>query len=67
MKDDRPVLEFYYAHKDDDAKTLAHAVLSNESFWGEDLTAVPGFEAAVAADLEGIEAKGMYEMMKQTL
>ena len=67
VKDDRPVLEFYYAHKDDDAKTLAHAVLSNESFWGEDLTAVPGFEAAVAADLEGIEAKGMYEMMKQTL
>ena len=67
VKDDRPVLEFYYAHKDDDAKTLAHAVLSNESFWGEDLTAVPGFEAAVAADLEGIEAKGMYEMMKQKL
>ncbi len=67
VKDDRPVLEFYYAHKDDDAKTLAHAVLSNESFWGEDLTAVPGFEAAVAANLEGIEAKGMYEMMKQTL
>ena len=67
VKDDRPVLEFYYAHKDDDARTLAHAVLSNESFWGEDLTAVPGFEAAVAADLEGIEARGMYEMMKQTL
>ena len=62
------MLEFYYAHKDDDAKTLAHAVLSNESFWGEDLTAVPGFEAARRGRPRGHRRpRARYEMMKQTL
>ena len=42
IKDDAPVLEFYAAHKDDDSKTLSKAVLSNESFWGEDLSAYEG-------------------------
>ena len=34
VKDDRPVLEFYFAHKDDAPADLAKAVLSNEAFWG---------------------------------
>ena len=64
VKDDRPVLEFYYAHKDDDAKTLAEAVLSNESFWGEDLTKVAGLTEAVTRDLETIRTEGAYAAMK---
>lgn len=64
VKDDRAVLEFYYAHKDDSAEALTHAVLSNADFWGEDLTAIDGFEKAVTEALEGMEKNGAYEMMK---
>ena len=65
--DDRWVLEFYYAHKDDSAKDLGHAVMTNEQMWGQDLTKVPGFEAAVAAHLEDIRTQGALAVMKQLL
>lgn len=58
VSDDRWVLEFYYAHKDDSAADLVHAVMTNEQMWGQDLTAVAGFEAAVAAGLEMIRKDG---------
>ncbi len=67
IKDDRPILEFYEAHKDDGAADLAHAVCANEAFWGEDLTKIEGFEAAVAGYLEEIRTKGTYEVMKECL
>ena len=47
-----------------DAKTLAEAVLSNESFWGEDLTKVAGLTEAVTRDLETIRTEGAYAAMK---
>lgn len=56
--DDRFVLEFYYEHKDDDAKTLIHAVMTDERMWGQDLTKVPGFEEAAAEALELIRKEG---------
>ena len=65
--DDQPILEFYNAHKDDDAAALAQAVLSNTDFWGEDLTEIAGLYDAVAADLKAIEEKGAYEVMKACL
>ncbi|MDO5538870.1 MAG: tagaturonate reductase [Eubacteriales bacterium] len=65
--DDKPIQEFYYAHKDDDAETLVKAVLSNTDFWGEDLTQLEGFLDAVTADLKTIEEKGTYELMKECL
>jgi len=34
IQDDRAVLEFYVAHKNDDSAAHAHAVLSNAAFWG---------------------------------
>ena len=52
------MLEFYYEHRDDDAAALTHAVMTNEKMWGEDLTRIEGFEAAVAADLEKIRREG---------
>ena len=67
IKDDRYVLEFFEAHKDDSAPELAHAVCTNESFWGEDLSRLDGFEAAVAGYLEDIRTKGAYEVMKRCL
>ena len=35
-----------------------HAVLTNEQMWGQDLTAIEGFEAAVAQDLALIRREG---------
>ena len=58
VSDDRWVLEFYYAHKDDSAADLVHAVMTNEQMWGQDLTKIAGFEAAVVADLEKIRKDG---------
>jgi tagaturonate reductase len=56
--DDRWALEFYYDHRSDSAADLVHAVMTNERMWGQDLTKVPGFEAAVVADLNLIREKG---------
>ncbi|MBR3359124.1 MAG: tagaturonate reductase [Solobacterium sp.] len=58
INDDRFVLEFYYDHRNDDAKTLTHAVMKDERMWGMDLTTVEGFEEAAAAALELIREKG---------
>jgi tagaturonate reductase len=59
ISDDRWVLEFYYDHKDDDAATLTHAVMTNEQMWGEDLTKIEGFEAEVARILDEIRKDGV--------
>lgn len=67
IQDDRAVLEFFFSHKDDDAASLTHAVMSNAAFWGQDLTKVPGFEAAVARILAEIETRGTYEVMRDLL
>jgi tagaturonate reductase len=67
IHDDRDILEFYAAHKDDTAAELAHAVCSNTAFWGEDLTQIAGFEAAVSECLTQIREKGTYEVMKSCL
>lgn len=67
INDDRAVLEFFNAHKQDDTAALTHAVCTNTEFWGEDLSLLPGFETAVAGYLKAIEEKGAYEVMKECL
>lgn len=67
IKDDQWVLDFYYDHRDDDAGDLAHAVICNEKMWGDQLSGLPGFEAAVVSALERIQADGMYQAMKECL
>ncbi len=67
INDTKEVLEFFYDHKADSAEALTHAVLSRTDYWGMDLTAIPGLEAAVCEDLKLIQEKGAYEMMKRTL
>lgn len=67
INDDKAVLEFYIAHKDDDAAALTHAVASNVDFWGEDLTKIAGFEEAVTKYAQDIETKGAYAVMKECL
>ena len=55
--DDQFVLDFFAGMEGKDAAEIAKAVLTNEAFWGSDLTAeLPGFEAAVAASLAEILA-----------
>ena len=56
--DDRWALEFYYAHKDDTVEALVHAVMTNLQMWGQDLTAIPGFEAATVENLKKIRTQG---------
>jgi len=56
--DDRWALEFYYAHKDDSVEDLVHAVMTNTQMWGQDLTAIKGFEAATVANLKLIRSEG---------
>ncbi len=58
VSDDRWVLEFYYAHRNDGDAALIHAVMTNADMWGRDLTEVPGFEQAVARILGVIRGEG---------
>ena len=37
---------------------LVHAVMTNEQMWGQDLTKIPGFEAATVANLKKIREEG---------
>jgi tagaturonate reductase len=67
IKDDRYVLEFFDAHKDDSAADIAKAVLSNTDFWGEDLTQITGLLDDVTKDLITAREKGTYEVMKECL
>ncbi len=43
IQDDKNVLEFFYNNKDENKATLAKKVCEKTEFWGEDLTALPGF------------------------
>ncbi len=58
VSDDRWVLEFYYAHRDNAAAALVKAVLTNTQMWGRDLSEIAGLEAAVTAGVEKIRAEG---------
>ncbi len=64
IKDERTVLEFYYAHRDENVKDLVHAVCTNTAFWGEDLTEITGFETAVCNYLKQICEKETYAVME---
>lgn len=64
IKDDASVLEFYANNADRSNEELVSLVLSNEEFWGQDLSQVPGLEEEVLADLNLIDEKGAMEAMK---
>lgn len=67
IQDDADILSFFFAHKDDATSDYVHAVCSNEAFWGEDLSKIPGFERDVCTCLETIQTKGAYALMKDCL
>lgn len=67
IRDDQWVLDFYFDHRDDDSRTIARAVINNERMWGNALSALAGFEEAVAEALARIGDLGMYEALKKCL
>ncbi len=67
VKDDRPVLEFYYERRNASAEALVHDVMTNTSFWGKDLTKIPGFEALTVKNLEFIRANGALKAFESCL
>lgn len=67
ISDDRNILEFYAAHKNDSPEELVHAVCTQTGFWGMDLTTLPGLEDAVCEDLKTIREKGAYALMQECL
>ncbi len=63
--DDAAVLEFFAEHSQKDARSFTHAVLSNESFWGQDLSSISGAEEAICAYLADIRESGMRRAMEK--
>ncbi|MBR4733646.1 MAG: tagaturonate reductase [Lachnospiraceae bacterium] len=63
--DDAAVLEFFAANSGKEAGEYAKAVLSNESFWGQDLSKVPGALEAVTKYLEKIRTVGMRKAVEE--
>ena len=52
------MLAFFEGLRGKSAAETANAVLKNTDFWGEDLTELPGFEAAVSSAFSDIREKG---------
>ncbi len=65
VQDDLPVLEFFAAHSGKPAAEYAHLAASNTSFWGLDLTLIPGFVRAVATHLDSIRTLGSRAAMNR--
>ncbi len=63
--DDAAVLEFFAEHSQKDARAFTHAVLSNESFWGQDLSSISGAEETICAYLADIRESGMRRAMEK--
>lgn len=63
--DDAAVLEFFAENSGKETEAYVHAVLSQEDFWGQDLSALDGVEKSVAAYLEDIRMLGMRKTMEK--
>jgi tagaturonate reductase len=63
--DDAAVLEFFAANSSKSAEKYTHAVLSNENFWGQDLTKLAGVEDAIVSYTKDIRELGMRKAMEK--
>lgn len=63
--DDLSVLEFFAENSKKSTEEFVHAFLSNESFWGQDLSKVADTEKMVAAYLDDIKTLGMRGAMEK--
>lgn len=62
--DDAAVLDFFAKNSSKEAAEYAHAVLANQDFWGQDLSAIPGVEEKITSYLEDIRENGMRKAME---
>ena len=62
--DDGFVLRFFAENSSKGAAELTKLVLSNEKFWGQDLTLIEGAEESVCAYLSDIRSRGAREAMR---
>ncbi len=67
IKDDESALRFFGGILNDSPAEKAKKVLSNTEFWGQDLTAVPGMEQAIADSLQKITECGMQKALEDLL
>lgn len=74
IKDNPEVLDKFqelykaeYADNKEKASKIAHEILSLSAWWGQDLTAIEGFENMVAKDLEMIWNDGMTKAIETVL
>lgn len=65
IMDDADVLEFFAANSSKEPAEYAHAVLSNENFWGQDLTKLAGVEEVVTNYISDIRSMGMRKTMEK--
>lgn len=65
IMDDAAVLEFFAANSSKEPAEYVHAVLSNEDFWGQDLSALAGVEELIVSYLTDIRAIGMRKTMEK--
>lgn len=65
IMDDMAVLEFFAANSEKPAKEFAAAFLSNEDFFGQDLTKIGGLVDTIAGYLDEIAAKGMRKTLEE--
>jgi tagaturonate reductase len=71
VNDDQEVLEFMqtnwqtYDGNVDSLAVIVNAILSNEGFWGQDLTGVAGLSEKITENLNDILSKGMQEVLNQ--
>lgn len=63
--DDMFVLEFFRDNCRKESKEFAQAVLSNEEFWGQDLSALEGLTDAIASYLDDIRSLGMRKALEK--
>lgn len=65
VMDDAAVLEFFAANSSKEPAEFVHAVLSNEDFWGQDLSTLAGVEEMIVSYLTDIRAMGMRKTMEK--
>lgn len=64
IMDDKAVLEFFAANGQKPSREFAQAFLSNEEFFGQDLTKIDGLVDAIATYLDEIADKGMRKALE---
>ena len=65
LQDDPAVLTFFARTSGMTPEAQAQAFLSNEAFFGQDLTAIPGLKDSVAASLADILNRGMKAVVQE--